>query len=119
MSAPLETRVTEDRPWLNFDLHAPMRVPSWAINAPVFVTARHMLWRKQRTPDLALDRGIRPWPEGNCTRAGGAYAGLHTVREEAIGPAVLPGATHAGGQGRMQETAKDQRHHQKEAKDDI
>ena len=53
--------VTLDRPWLEMDLGADMRVLSWSLNAPGFVTARHILWREVRDADLPRDFDVDGW----------------------------------------------------------
>lgn len=53
--------VTLDRPWLEFDLGAPVQVLSWAINRPGFVTARRILWREVRNADLPRDMDVTGW----------------------------------------------------------
>lgn len=55
------SRLTLDRPWLDFDLGAEMQVLSWAINRPGFVRARHILWREVRNADLPLDVDVQRW----------------------------------------------------------
>ncbi|MEM8575636.1 MAG: adenosylcobinamide amidohydrolase [Pseudomonadota bacterium] len=56
-----EPRVTLDYPWLVLDLGAPMRVLSWAINRPGFVTARRIVWREIRNADLPEGLDARDW----------------------------------------------------------
>lgn len=53
--------VTPDRPWLEMDLGADMRVLSWSLNNPGFVTARHILWREVRDADLPRDFDVDGW----------------------------------------------------------
>lgn len=53
--------VTLDRPWLEMDLGAGMRVLSWSLNNPGFVTARHILWREVRDADLPRDFDVDGW----------------------------------------------------------
>ncbi|MBZ8118605.1 adenosylcobinamide amidohydrolase [Roseovarius sp. LXJ103] len=74
MNAPAQSRLIEDHPWLAFDLGAPMQVLSWAINAPGFVTARHILWREVRNADLTLDMDVHPWLERQLRARGAADA---------------------------------------------
>lgn len=57
------SRVHLARPWLDFDLGAPMQVLSWAINRPGFVTARRIVWREVRNADLTLGMDVKPWLE--------------------------------------------------------
>jgi adenosylcobinamide amidohydrolase len=53
--------VTLDRPWLEMDLGADLRVLSWSLNNPGFVTARHILWREVRDADLPRDFDVDGW----------------------------------------------------------
>ncbi len=57
----MTSSVMLDRPWLTFDLGAPMRVLSWAINQPGFVTARRIVWREVRNADLPEGLDVRHW----------------------------------------------------------
>ncbi|WP_323779776.1 adenosylcobinamide amidohydrolase [Leisingera sp.] len=54
-------RVTLERPWIEFDLGAEMRVLSWAVNRPGLVTARRILWREVRNSDLPPGLDVREW----------------------------------------------------------
>ncbi|MGR3515144.1 MAG: adenosylcobinamide amidohydrolase [Paracoccaceae bacterium] len=56
-----DPEVTLDRPWLRFDLGEEMRVLSWALNKPGFVTARRILWREVRNADLPRDLDVHAW----------------------------------------------------------
>ncbi|MEM9966957.1 MAG: adenosylcobinamide amidohydrolase [Pseudomonadota bacterium] len=58
MNAP---HITLDRPWLVFDLGAPMRVLSWALNRPGFVTSQRIIWREVRNADLPRGFDVRHW----------------------------------------------------------
>ena len=49
------------RPWLTFDLGAPMQVLSWAINRPGFVTTSRIVWREVRNADLPRDMDVLDW----------------------------------------------------------
>lgn len=53
--------VTLERPWITFDLGAPMQVLSWAINRPGFVTADRIVWREVRNADLTCDMDVHGW----------------------------------------------------------
>lgn len=53
--------VTLDRPWLEMDLGADLRVLSWSLNTPGFVTARHIVWREVRDADLPRDFDVDGW----------------------------------------------------------
>lgn len=55
------TGVTLTDPWLEFDLGQEMRVLSWAINRPGFVSARRILWREVRNADLPRDLDVHAW----------------------------------------------------------
>lgn len=50
-----------DSPWLDMDLGPPHRVLSWALSAPGFVTATHILWREVRNADLPEDLDVTDW----------------------------------------------------------
>lgn len=67
MSAP---RVTLDRPWLTFDLGQDMRVLSWALNRPGFVTTDRILWREIRNADLPEGFDVYEWLEKELTARG-------------------------------------------------
>lgn len=55
------SRVTLDRPWLEFDLGADMQVLSSALNRPGFVRARRIQWREVRNADLPVDLDVDAW----------------------------------------------------------
>ena len=55
------SRVTLHRPWLDLDLGARMRVLSWSLNRPGFVTARRIVWREVRDADLTPTLDVRAW----------------------------------------------------------
>ena len=59
-----------DAPWLEFDLGRDMRVLSWAINRPGFVTARRILWREVRNADLPADLDVHDWLQGALAARG-------------------------------------------------
>lgn len=54
-------RVTLEHPWLTLDLGTPMRVLSWAIGRPGFVTTQRILWREVRNADLPPHLDARKW----------------------------------------------------------
>lgn len=54
-------QVTLSRPWLEFDLGAEMRVLSWSVNRPGFVTARRIIWREVRNDDLSASLDVGDW----------------------------------------------------------
>lgn len=54
-------RVTLDRPWLELDLGAEVRVLSWSLTRPGLVTARRILWREVRNADLPQDLDVLAW----------------------------------------------------------
>ncbi|MBK0329504.1 adenosylcobinamide amidohydrolase [Rhodobacteraceae bacterium F11138] len=58
------SRVTLDRPWLEFDLGSGMQVLSWALNRPGVVSARRILWREVRNADLPRDLDVDGWLAG-------------------------------------------------------
>ncbi|MEI4262364.1 adenosylcobinamide amidohydrolase [Roseovarius sp. D0-M9] len=57
------SRVRLEAPWLEFDLGGEMRVLSWAVNRPGFVSARRILWREVRNADLPADLDVTNWLE--------------------------------------------------------
>jgi len=59
-----------DAPWLEFDLGGDMRVLSWAVNRPGFVTARRILWREVRNADLPADLDVHDWLQGALAARG-------------------------------------------------
>ncbi|MDF1716139.1 MAG: adenosylcobinamide amidohydrolase [Antarcticimicrobium sp.] len=71
-------RVTLDRPWLELDLGAEMRVLSWSLTRPGFVSARRILWREVRNADLPEDLDVLAWfrAELAARKAGDAVAML-------------------------------------------
>lgn len=119
MRAPWGTRVTGDRLWPTFDPAAPMGMLNRTIHAPMTVTTLFGLWREQRTADLSVDGGIRPWGEGELRMRGRCLCCAAHRLWSGDWPGRLSGATQGRGQSLMQETSKAQRHHQKEAKDDT
>ena len=56
--------ITLNAPWLEFDLGAPMRVLSWSINAPGFVTSDKMLWPEVRNAHLSPEIDVLEWLQG-------------------------------------------------------
>lgn len=73
--------VTLARPWLEMDLGTPMRVLSWSLNNPGFVTARHIVWREVRNADLPEDFDVDGWFRRELAARGRADAvGLLTSR---------------------------------------
>lgn len=50
-----------EHPWLTMRFDQPMRVLSWAINRPGFVTARRIVWREVRNADLPLGLDVHDW----------------------------------------------------------
>ena len=66
--------VTLARPWLEFDLGAPMQVLSFVLNAPGFCTARRILWREVRNADLPLGMDVDPWLQGQLQAYGATDA---------------------------------------------
>ncbi|MGD9862629.1 MAG: adenosylcobinamide amidohydrolase [Pseudodonghicola sp.] len=54
-------RVTLDRPWLELDLGAEIRVLSWSLTRPGLVTARRIVWREVRNADLPEDLDVLAW----------------------------------------------------------
>lgn len=58
---PLALALTQRGPWLHFDLGAPLRVLSWSLNRPGFVTARAMVWREVHNADLTPDLDVAAW----------------------------------------------------------
>lgn len=55
------SRLTLDRPWLEFDLGAEMQVLSWALNRPGIVRAKRILWREVRNADLPPELDVNDW----------------------------------------------------------
>ncbi len=53
--------LTLNRPWIEFDLGAPMQVLSWALNRPGFVTAQRIVWREVRNADLPPELDVQDW----------------------------------------------------------
>ena len=56
--------LTLERPWLCYDLGAPMRILSWAVNRPGFATASRILWREVHERDLPRDLDVDTWLAG-------------------------------------------------------
>lgn len=59
--------LTLEHPWLAYDLGAPMRVLSWALNRPGFVTASRILWREVHERDLPCDLDVETWLANELT----------------------------------------------------
>ena len=53
--------LTLERPWLSYDLGDNMRVLSWAVNRPGFVSASRILWREVHETDLPADFDVEAW----------------------------------------------------------
>lgn len=53
--------LTLDAPWLEMDLGRHMRVLSWSLNRPGYVTARRILWRGVTNADLPADMDVTAW----------------------------------------------------------
>ncbi|MDX1786310.1 MAG: adenosylcobinamide amidohydrolase [Roseovarius sp.] len=66
--------LTLDRPWLDFDLGAPMQVLSWAPNRAGLVTARHILWREVRNADLPPELDVTEWFSAELATRGASQA---------------------------------------------
>ena len=66
--------VVLDRPWLALDLGGEMRVLSWAVNRPGFVTARQFLWREVRNADLPEELDVEAWFAAELAARGSAQA---------------------------------------------
>ncbi|MEO0918110.1 MAG: adenosylcobinamide amidohydrolase [Pseudomonadota bacterium] len=105
--------VSLDRPWLTFDLGEPMRVLSWALNRPGFVTARRIVWREVRNADLPEGFDVRKWLETelqkrdavdsiafltsrNIDRFQQATATIGAVRADAVATVGLSNAERIG-----------------------
>lgn len=74
--------LTLARPWLEFDLAAPHRVLSWALNRPGFVTADRIVWREVRDADLTPDLDVNAWFARELGARGlGEAVGLLTSRD--------------------------------------
>lgn len=56
--------LTLEQPWLCYDLGSPMRVLSWAVHRPGFVTASRILWREVHETDLPRDLDVGQWLSG-------------------------------------------------------
>lgn len=50
-----------DRPWLIADLERPLRVLSWSLTHPGFVTAQRIVWREVRNADLPPELDAVKW----------------------------------------------------------
>lgn len=55
------SRISLDRPWLEFDLGTEMQVLSWALNRPGFVQSNRILWREVRNADLPVGFDVNAW----------------------------------------------------------
>lgn len=64
------SRVTLNRPWLEFDLGADMQVLSWSVNRPGIVRARRILWREVRNADLPAELDVDHWLAGELIQYG-------------------------------------------------
>ena len=56
--------LTLERPWLCYDLGTPLRVLSWAVHRPGFVTASRILWREVHETDLPANLDVVAWLSG-------------------------------------------------------
>lgn len=63
-------KLTLKRPWLVIDLDAPLRVLSWSLTRPGFVTAQHIVWREVRNADLPTDLDAASWFYAELARVG-------------------------------------------------
>ncbi|WP_289040988.1 adenosylcobinamide amidohydrolase [uncultured Aliiroseovarius sp.] len=57
------TPVDLDGPWMELNFGAPLRVVSWVLNRPGFITADRILWREVRNADLTPDLDVAAWLE--------------------------------------------------------
>lgn len=74
--------VTQDGPWLRFDLGAPLRVLSWALNRPGFVTTDALVWREVRNADLPPGMDVAAWFDAELAARGwGKAVGFLTSRD--------------------------------------
>lgn len=64
------SRISLERPWLEFDLGAEMQVLSWALNRPGLVTANRILWREVRNSDLTPELDAGAWFAGELAARG-------------------------------------------------
>lgn len=62
-------KVEHRAPWLIADLGAPLRVLSWALNRPGFVTARRIVYREVRNRDLPESVNAAAWLEAQLAAA--------------------------------------------------
>lgn len=65
---------TLSRPWLAFDLGEEMRVLSWAVHRPGFVTASRILWREVHEDDLPRDLDAETWLASELAARGASDA---------------------------------------------
>ena len=63
------SRVTLDRPWLEFDLGTDMEVLSWSVNRPGFTIARRIMWREVHNTDLPRGLNVADWLAGELETA--------------------------------------------------
>ncbi|MCW9042197.1 MAG: adenosylcobinamide amidohydrolase [Pseudopelagicola sp.] len=66
--------LTHECPWLFYDLGAPMRVLSWAVHRPGFVTASRIVWREVHEDDLPQDIDAETWLASELAARGAADA---------------------------------------------
>ncbi|MEZ5911757.1 MAG: adenosylcobinamide amidohydrolase [Paracoccaceae bacterium] len=75
------------RPWLVADLGRDMRVLSWALNRPGYVTARRIVWREVRNADLPVGFDAARWFQGELAEIGlGDAVAMLTSRDIATFP---------------------------------
>ncbi|TDK41217.1 adenosylcobinamide amidohydrolase [Antarcticimicrobium luteum] len=75
-------RVTLDRPWLELDLGDEVRVLSWSLTRPGFVSAQRIVWREVRNADLPEDLDVLAWYRGElAARGAGDAVAMLTSRD--------------------------------------
>ncbi|MEM6355250.1 MAG: adenosylcobinamide amidohydrolase [Pseudomonadota bacterium] len=75
-------KLTLDPPWLVADFERPLRIVSWALNRPGFVTANRIVWREVRNADLPEGFDAKAWFRDELRTAGQAEAvGFLTSRD--------------------------------------
>jgi len=63
-----------EQPWLTWDLGAPHRIVSWAINQPGLVSATQIIWREVRNADLPQDLDVARWFDAELAARGALKA---------------------------------------------
>ncbi len=63
-----------DRPWLTYDFGTPLRVLSWAVHRPGYVTASRILWREVHEDDLPETVDAQTWLASELTARGASDA---------------------------------------------